>query len=301
MKINKKLIFFSLIIGLLIFSPLITAQETVIEDYEGKKVKIDLPVKKVVCLSSSANQIIMALDSFDRVVAWDSNSDEDLYPRPDKDLKVVAENSHSPQIEAIAELNPDIVIADTMLQEDHRKKLESFGIPVIVERTSDPDRLFTTIENIAQIFEKEKRGKRLISYISEYRQIIERRISSIDEKDKEKVYWEWRKPFKTGSAGSTAHSKIEQNGGLNIAADAKGKYPTVSKEYIWGNNPEIIVRQASRGATESEMKELHEEIINRNSLKSTTAVKNNNVHIITWDIFSGLPSIVGDLYFAKWI
>ena len=301
MEINKKLLLSLMIVLILLLVPTISAKEVTIEDADGFKTTINTPVETIVCLSNSTNQIITALNSFDKVIAWDKSSQEDMFPQPERDLKVVAGNSRSPQIEAIAELNPDIVIADTMLQDDHRKKIKSFGIPIIVERTSDPERLLTTISNIGKIVGKNKRADDLISFIQQYRNLIEKRINKLAESEKKKVYWEWYEPFKTGAKGSNVNPKIEQAGGINIAVDAQGRYPTVSSEYVWESNPEIIIKQATRGATKSEMKKAYHKIINRDSLKSTKAVKNNNVHVITWDIFSGLPSIVGDLYFAKWI
>lgn len=301
MKLNKKLILSVMMVGLLFIVPLVSAQEITIEDYDGYKVTVDTSVDTIVCLSTSANQIIMALGSFDKVIAWDENSQEDIFPNPGRDLKVVAGNSHSPQVEAIAELNPDIVIADTMLQDAHRKKIRSFGIPIIAERTSDPERLFTTIRNIGKVVGQKERADKLVSFISEYRDLIKKRVSGLAESKRKKVYWEWYKPFKTGSSGSSVHPKIVQAGGINITVDTEGRYPTVSSEYVWESNPEVIVKQGSRGATKGEMKEAYDKIMNRTSLKSTKAVQNKDVHVITWDIFSGLPSVIGDLYFAKWI
>ena len=301
MSLKKGIIISMMLIMVLGSFSLATAEEITVEDYEGHKVTLETPVRKIVCTTTSANQIIMALDSFDKVIAWDKNSQEDIFPRPEKSRKVVADSSHSPQIEAIAELDPDLVIADTMLQEAHRKKIESFDIPVIVERMSDSDRLLTTIKNIGKIVEKEERAQELISFINRYRKIIEKRTTDLSKEDKRKVYWEWYKPFKTGSSGASVHPKIMQAGGINICADAKGRYPTVSSEYVWESNPEVIVKQASRGASEAEMKEAFNKIIRRTSLSSTAAVQNEEVYVITWDITGGLPSIIGDLYFAKWI
>ena len=301
MKLKKGIIISMMLIMVLGSFSLAAAAEITVEDYEGHKVTLETPVRKIVCTTTSANQIIMALDSFDKVIAWDKNSQEDIFPLPEKSRKVVADSSHSPQIEAIAELDPDLVIADTMLQEAHRKKIESFDIPVIVERMSDPDRLLTTIKNIGKIVEKEKRASELVSFITKYRKIIKERTADLSKKDKRKVYWEWFKPFKTGSSGASVHPKIVQAGGTNICAEAKGRYPTVSSKYVWESNPEVIVKQAIRGASPLQMKKAYNKLIKRTSLSSTAAVKNKEVHVITWDITSGLPSVVGDLYFAKWI
>ncbi len=298
---KKKVFIIAIVLIIVLSSSICMADKVKIEDYRGVEVTVDTPVNNIVCLCTSAAQILMALDSFDKVIAWDENSEEDIFPQPDRELKIVAKNPHSIQIEAIAELNPDLVIADTQFHDEQRKKLKVFGIPVIIERTSDPERVLTTITNIAKIVGKEKRAEELISFIFKYKKLIKDRIKDIDEDGKTSVYWEWYKPYKTGSKGSVVHPKIVQAGGINICADVKGKYPTISSEYIWESNPEVIVKQGSRGASKMEMQETYNSIINRASLSSTAAVQKANVYVITWDIFCGLPSIIGDLYFAKWI
>ncbi|MFW6036180.1 MAG: ABC transporter substrate-binding protein, partial [Halothermotrichaceae bacterium] len=218
MKLNKNLVISMMIIGLLIMGISVSAEEVTVEDYDNFKVNIDTPVNTIVCLSTSANQVLMALNSFNKVIAWDKNSDEGIFPEPEREIKVAAKSSHSPQIEAIAELDPDLVIADTMLQDDHRQKIESFEIPVIVERLSDSERVFTTIRNIGKVLEKEERAEKLITFISEYREMIEERTqkANLSKDEKTKVYWEWNKPFKTGSSGASVHPKIVQAGGINI-------------------------------------------------------------------------------------
>ena len=293
-----------LLITLLVFSLSVTAnagQQVQIKDYEGVQFTVELPAEKIVCLSASMNQILLALEVEDRIVGWDKNSKEDVFPKLEKEITVVGENSHKPQIEAIAQLNPDVVIASTMLQEDARKKIESFGIPVIVERSSDPERILQTIRNIGVIVEESKRAEKLVNFISKYRNLIKNRLKDIEDSEKKTVYWEWYKPYKTGAEGSNVHPKITSAGGINICADAKGRYPQVSSEYVWESNPQVIVKQESRGASLDEMKKTHQKVINRESLQETSAVKNSRVYVITWDIFSGLTSVIGDLYFAKWI
>jgi len=300
--INITKVVIVMLMGILFFSSIISAEDKImIEDYQGVTITLKAPVNTIICLHTSAAQIIMALDCYDRVIGLDKNSKDDLFPRPEREVKTVGQNPYTPQIEAIVELEPDLVIADTQLHDDQKKMIESFGIPVMIERTSDDERVLTTIRNIAKIVEKEEKGEKLISFITYYRELIKARVAELSEDEKKRVYWEWYKPFKTGSRGSTVHSKIVQSGGINICADAEGNYPTVSSEYVWESNPDVIIKQESRGASLVEMKEAYNKLISRTSLKATNADQKNKVYVITWDIFSGLPSIIGDLYFAKWI
>ena len=117
-----------------------------------------------------------------------------------KDRPIVASSSYRPQIEMIAEMQPDIVIADTMLQNDARKKLRIFGIPAIAESTSDADNLFNVIRNLALILDKQERGEEIIQYIEDYRNLIFDRVEHLDNQQKTKIFWEWRSKYKSGSS-----------------------------------------------------------------------------------------------------
>lgn len=277
--------------------PLSAYERVTVVDYDGFESTFDSPVTRIVCLSPSLNQILYALDVGDMIIGRDSKS---MFPAKILTLPVVARSSHSPQIEAIVQLKPDLIIADTMLKDDHRKKFSQFNIPVVVERPSDPERLFQTIRNFALIMDRVERGEDLISFITNYEELIEDRLKNITEAGRPRVYWEWNKPYRTGSATASVHPRIMLAGGDNICADLEGRYPQVSSEYVWQRDPEVIILMANRGASVEEMRTARQKIFERIGLKETAAVKDNRVHVITWDVHNGLPSVVGSLYYAKW-
>ncbi|MCK4258131.1 MAG: ABC transporter substrate-binding protein [Halanaerobiales bacterium] len=298
---SKKNIIVCLILLLMVstISGLVFAdQKVTLVDYDGVEVQINAPVQRIVCISSALNEILCVLNAGDKIVGRDSKS---VFPPILADVTVVARSSAKPQIEAVLELDPDVIIADTMLKDDVRKKFEAFGVPVIVERGSDPERLFQVIRNLALIVENQECGEKLVSFISSYENLIKERLAGLSDEEKVRVYWEWNKPYKTGSAGASCTPRIIFTGGKNICHDAEGKYPVVSSEYIWERNPEVIVKMASRGDSLEIMKQTFEEIMTRQGLKETDAVKNNNVHVISWEIHNGLRSVIGSLYYAKWL
>ncbi|MEM3623774.1 MAG: hypothetical protein QXL52_00520, partial [Nitrososphaerales archaeon] len=47
--------------------------------------------------------------------------------------------------------------------------------------------------------------------------------------------------------------------------------------------------------------EMREEILSRPELQNVDAIKNGKVYICDWKIRGGICSVVGYLYFAKWI
>lgn len=293
------LFIFSLLIVLL-GSIYVFADNTIIlTDSDGYRVKIKLPVKRIVCLSSPLNEILVVLKAGNKIVGRDDWSDTSAVLSILKDVPVVASSSYRPQIESIIELNPDIVIADTMLQDDVRKKFNYFGIPVIAERTSEASSLFNVIRKLAKIVNNKEKAAELIAFISRYRVLIKERVAGLKEDEKTRIYWEWRGKYKTGSSKSTIQPRIELAGGINVCANTAGRYPEVSSEYVIQENPELIIKMESPGVSNEKMKESWKEIVNRTGLKNTSAVNNNRVYVMSWFINRGLPSVVGDLYYAK--
>lgn len=278
-----------------------SSQEKVtIVDYTGKSMEITSPVETMVSLSSHGSEIICALGGGDKIIGRGASS---TFPPYLEDVPVVGDSSYTPNIELILELDPDVVVADTMISDDGREKIESAGIPVIVDRFSDPDRTIANIRNLGLILGKEERAEELADFIEHYQAIIEERVSGLEEEDKPIVLCEWGSAWKVATPGTSYGNKITAAGGISIAADeTPGKYVVVSSEWVAERNPDIIVFQAfgKIPPTTEEMEEMRDEILTRPGLSDVAAVKDGRVYIITSGIVGGAPSVIGDLYLAKW-
>lgn len=272
-----------------------------IVDYTGQSVEVPYPVDRVVSLSSSASEIICALGASDKIIGRGSSS---IFPPYIEDVPIVGKSSYTPSIELIIELDPDVLIADTMLTGDNREMIEAAGIPVIEESFVDPPRVTSVMSNLGLILDKEERAGELISFIDQYQSIIEERTADSRSEDKPAVFLERGQPYHTASASTSSHNCITTAGGINIASGESVKYPTVSPEWVVEMNPEIIVRSvwATTGETftREDLKEVSDELLSRPGLSEVKAVKDGRVHVYSSKINSGVRSIVGELYFAKW-
>lgn len=271
-----------------------------VTDSDGYEVEIVKPVEEIVVTSSAINEILVALGVEDKIVGRDEWSDvSSVLEGQKEEVPVVAESSFRLQIEAIAGQDPDIVIADTMLQNEARDKLAEFDIPALGERTSRADNLFSVIRRLAKIVDREERGEEIISYLNDYRSLIEKRTTELTEEEKPLIFWEWREAYKSGNASSTVQPRIELAAGINLAEKADGTYPNLSAEYVIEQNPEVIIRQESRGTSREALREKRKEIMDRTGLEETAAVREERVYLLTQAINTGLGSVVADLYFAR--
>lgn len=295
----KKLVVLLLTVSMLLsgFSSVMASEVITIVDAQEQVVKVPQPVERIVSISGALSEILSVLGASDRMIGRDGGTD---FPPVLLELPVVAENSFRPQLEAILELQPDLIIADTMLNADNRAKLESFGIPVVVEQVSNPNRLFTAITNLGEVIGELERAKEVITFISDYESLIIDRVANVPESSKPRVFWEWNAPFKSGSKTSTTGPRITLAGGINIAEEVTGDWPVLSGEYVWEEDPEVIIKMASREDSSEVMVAHYEEIISRVGVSETSAVKNERVHVISWTVHNGIRSIVGSLHYAKW-
>lgn len=265
-------------------------------DGTGKEVKISCPVDKIVCITSGVSEILYALGSADKLIGRDSYS---IFPADLEKIPVMAKSSFAPDLEAIIQSAPDVVIADTMLKDDLRAKLEEAGLPVLVYTTSYPHETALVIKQMGELTGKEEIAAKLIAFSDNYYQLIKDRVARIPEDKKPRVYYEWQKPYYSAGDKTPANERITLSGGKNIAAGQKVKYPELTPEWLANQDPQIIICMASRDAADK-MKVLYDEIMSRPALKQTTAVKEKKVYIMSWGLGTGIRSVIGSLYWAKW-
>ncbi|MCL4424655.1 MAG: ABC transporter substrate-binding protein [Firmicutes bacterium] len=266
-------------------------------DGTGKEVKISCPVDKIVCLTSGVSEILYALDSADKMIGRDSYS---IFPADLEKIPVMAKSSFSPNLEAIIKSAPDVVIADTMLKDDLRAKLEEAGLPVLVYTTSYPHETALVVKQMGELTGKEERAAKLIAFSDKYYQLIKDRVARLPEDKKPRIYYEWNKPYYSAGDKTPANDRIALSGGKNLAAGQKVKYPELTPEWLAGQNPQIIIRMSSREEGADKMKALYDEILSRPALQQTTAVSQKKVSIMSWGLGTGIRSVIGSLHWAKW-
>ena len=275
-----------------------TGKTVTVTDYTGKDVTIELPVERVVSLNSGLSEIIGALDCIDLMVGRDNFS---TFPSDLKYVQSVARNSSSPNMEMILSLDPQLVVADLMFDKSKREILENRGIPVIIESTSNPQRLPVIVDNFAQIFEKQDRAEYIMGVLNETLSTVEARVHSLEEQGYAKplVFFENRKVYKSANSQTGHHQNIVLAGGINIAADEPVHSPKLNPEFIVEKNPDVIIRRVSGDIDEDAMELMLKSIYDRPSLQTVKAVLDKRVYIIKSDLFISLRYPVGVAYLNR--
>ncbi|MEM3051429.1 MAG: ABC transporter substrate-binding protein [Candidatus Bathyarchaeia archaeon] len=274
-------------------------QIVTVTDVKGVTVNVTLPVKRIVAITSGVTDIISSLGAGDKIVGRDSYS---TFPSAILDVPVVAGSSASPNIELIAELEPDLVIADTMLKDEARAQLEALlGVPVIVENPSDSNRVVPLVKYLGVILGKTRTAEKLVNFMNNITNLVKERLQNLTDVDKPLVYYEWNKAWFSTNKNGLPHKMITEAGGLNLAADQNTTYPTLSPEYVAERNPDIIVRMiSSAGHNITDFQAMREELMSRPALSATKAVQNGRVYVLDSYFRVGTRNPLGLLTMAKW-
>lgn len=247
-------------------SPGIIRGITIIDSY-NRSVTIEKPARRVVSTAPNVTETIFALGKGELLVGR-----TDFCDYPEEALNITSIGSlMEPDIEAIAELSPDIVIASTHFTKESMEKLTNLSIPVVILTNEDSfEGSYRTIEDISRILGAEKEGNKLINNM---KATLDKVMEAVSGKEKPSVYYvigfgEYG-DFTAG--GDTFISQIiEMAGGDNIAKDIEGW--SFSLEAIIESDPDILI--CSKFWNTKELLEI------TNGYKSLRSVKNGQLYEI---------------------
>jgi len=289
----------------LVYTPSETApqKETVtIIDALGVAVEVEVPVERIISLYSSLSEIICALGGQDRIVGRDATSN---FPPSILEKPVVGESSYNPNLEVLLELNPDLVVSDSMLSDETRQTIEGAGVPVFISTTGELDPRSTVtainftgqlIRNFGLILGEEEKADEIVDYMESYENLVNERIKNLTPSEKPLVYYEWYMSWYSCVTASVAHA-----GGINIAAEEPISFPTLSIEYVLEKDPDVIIRMISSPEHDVvDFETMREEILNRPVLSEVKAVKEGRVYVYDYVVWTGTRLPAGLLYWAKW-
>ncbi|WP_035293890.1 ABC transporter substrate-binding protein [Clostridium sp. KNHs214] len=238
-----------------------------IKDSYNREVTIEKEPEKIVSLAPNITETIFALGKGDKLVGKTDYCD---YPEASKKIQSVG-GLKNPNIEKIAELKPDLVIASTHFDKKVLQKLEALNIKTVVLYGKDNlDGAYSTIEKLGTILNSKGKSNEIVSN-------MKKKVNSIREKVKGKstpsVYYviSYGKFGDYTAGGDTfINELIETAGGKNIASDVKGWQYSIEK--VIEKNPYMVICSKYFDAKKG--------IQNTNGYKDLAAIKNNKLYEI---------------------
>ena len=209
-------------------------------DRAGFEITVPKEINRIITMAPSITLTLIDLGLADKIVAMDTQSAMILEPNPD----MPTFDLMSPNVESLAELEPDIIIASTLTMmgdeaNDPFAALKALDICVAYIPSSNSiaeikeDLRFTA----TVVGEKEKGEKMIADMEREIEEILKLKPANAPEK---KVYFEIGAAPYMYSFGSGVYQNemIEMLGAVNIFSD-EGWLP-VEAESVVSANPDII-------------------------------------------------------------
>lgn len=288
-----------------------------VTDGAGNAMTISLPVKRIVSLDGGVTEILCAMGVQNLIVGRTTSC---TMPPSIKNVTALGDNDYAPNVEATIELKPDIIFASSMLPYNPTaySQLKNAGIPVYIIDTTNPepvnpsnmtkDQLYaspTTIDftcglmqNLTAIVGHQDEVTKYVNWAQSYNKLVKDRIYALAPEQQVKVFLEWYGyPYQT-----FVTQTVYQAGGINIAENQTVFSPVLSPEFVATQNPSVIIALiASPSHDINDFIAARNAILGRATLQNVDAVKYGRVYICDFYARSGVRSVVGYLYWAKWL
>lgn len=259
-------------------------KEYTVTDDAGNEVAFEEVPETIVSLQPSNTEILFALGVGDKIVGA---TKYDTYPAEALEIERVSD-SVAFNAERITELNPDVVIAYTIGQEEALQLLEEAGLKVfVIESATSFEDVYGDIKQLATVMGVEEKGQEIITSIQTTIQEVQEKVETAAVL--KKVYYEISPSPDIYTTGSkTFQQEILAAASVdNVFSDKEG-WISVSEEDVIAKNPEIIL------TTSNYIEDATGEIKSRAGWDKIPAVQNDSVFLVDGDVISRPGPRIGE-------
>jgi iron complex transport system substrate-binding protein len=259
---------------------------------------MDAIPNRIISMAPSTTEIVFALGLDDKVVGVDSYSD---YPY-DFSAWIAAGNMtgvgdfSNPSMEAIASLEPDLILATGGVQAETVETLRDLGYKVLVLDPSNIEGVLKDIELVGNATGKTAEATGLINDITSRIDAVANKVANAATKPK--VYYEvWYDPTSLWTAGAKAwqNELIEKAGGINIFDDQQLDYFQSSAEAVIERNPDIIVLPAEGMGSGPQFWGSLDDVKERPGWNTISAVQNDGLVLVDSNTIARAGPRVADI------
>lgn len=242
----------------------------------GSEIK-EYKYNRIVSLTLSGDEMLLDLVDTNRIVGLSGKINEDkemsnIWDRVGKFPKVES------NIEVLANLEPDFVIAASWMKKEVLEQIQDVGAKVYIYKTpknfKEQEQL---ILELSKLLEVEDNGKKIVKNMEMRLEKLQNRIAKVkDHTPRMLMYTSFET---TNGAETTFDDMVNQIGGENVAKSAGiVRNQKISKEKLIELDPEIIIIPLWSNHINSE--EFIEFVKNDESFQNIQAVKNNKVYVL---------------------
>ena len=262
-------------------------------DSVGRTVTIPREVKRVVLLNASSMEIFCEAGGCDLIVGKPTT--KATPPKWQEKLKDVPEVGilHSPNIETILSLKPDLVIGvNVPFHHTLIKTMEGAGIPMVLRSLESYEHVLESLTFFGDIIGTPEVAKAKIAEVEAQYQAVTAKYSG-QKPPKTLIIWGSPDSFQMASKKSFVGDLLERLGGNNIADHADGAVGQVGflpfgMEFVAKEDPEVIclvTHSSDPSVRDKFLAQMNEQAI----WSGITAVKTGRVYALPYELFAVNP------------
>lgn len=212
-------------------------KKTTVKDDLGFSFLKTSPPQRIISLAPNITEILFAMSSGNKVVGVTRFCD---YPEEVLKKEKIG-GMVDPSLEKIKALNPDLILGFRGNPLRVLKRLRSLHLPVFVlEMGQNLESIFTIIEKIGAITQKEKNAQILIQSLKKKYEKIQFALQSVEHEPK--VFFSLHSmDLWTCGKESFLNDLVIKARGVNIAGNVPRKWLDYSREQFIHENPEVII------------------------------------------------------------
>lgn len=252
-----------------------------VTDGEGKEFSLPQPAQRIISLAPSNTEILFAIGAGSQVIAREDFSN---YPEDASKLPSVGGNMGTYNLEEIAKLTPDLILASPLSTPESIQALKEITPNVfVVPNPTDLEGMYTNLLNVGVLTGRQAEAEKLVIDLRARAQAVQDKLANVTEKPV--VFYELdatdpAKPW-TAGPGTFIDMLIGMAGGQNLGASLQGEWAQISQEELIVRNPDfILLGDALYGGVTAET------VVARPGWGSIAAVQNARVFPFNDDLVS---------------
>lgn len=241
-----------------------------VTDDAGRTVALPAPARRVFSVIPSITETVAALDPGALVARTRFDRAPEFAHLPSLG------DGMSPNLEALARLEPDLVISWSDVTERVADRAEALGIAVYRADVQTIGGLRSHLLRLGTLLGREERASLVTDSLD---RALDRVAAAVQGRDPVSVYYAVsHDPPQTTGPGTFIDEVVTLAGGRNIFADASRGWPLISVEAVLTRNPDVLVIPGrARGAVPW---------LEAPGWRELKAVRNGRILLVDGDLFS---------------
>jgi iron complex transport system substrate-binding protein len=210
-----------------------------IVDSLNRKVTLARRPERIISLAPSNMELLHAVGAASQVIA---GTTFDTYPPEARShASIGGMTPKSINLEALAALRPDLVLATSGVQAPIIEPLERLGLTVVALDATDLAGVAHNIRLVGQLIGHAAEADALATRFLDRVDAVGRRVAARTSPRPRVLYLLHEDPLMTAGPGTFIGQMIEAAGGTNVFGDVSVRFPRPSEEEILARAPEVII------------------------------------------------------------